>query len=81
MLHIIMSNYLTVLLKPSYEKPVESVDDVIDRGLIPFYIPGGGIFKQMLADSEDPRYQYLSEIVVIAKDWDHWDEMYDKGKD
>ena len=80
LMHIIMMNYLSVLLKPSYEKAVETVDDVIERGLIPIYTPGGDIFKQMLANSEDPRFQQLSEVVVIAKSWDHYDEMYDKGK-
>ena len=32
--HILLSNYLTVLIKPSYEAPVDTAQDVWDRGLI-----------------------------------------------
>lgn len=28
-LHIMLSNYLAVLMKPSYEKPINTVDDYI----------------------------------------------------
>ena len=27
------SNYLTMLLKPTYEKPVDTAQDILDRGL------------------------------------------------
>ena len=33
LLHILECNYLTVLLKPVYEKPVDTTEDVIERGL------------------------------------------------
>ena len=34
------SNYLTMLMKPNYEKPVDSADDIINRGLAVIYAPG-----------------------------------------
>ena len=27
------ANYLTILLKPNYEKPVDTAQDILDRGL------------------------------------------------
>ena len=33
LLHMLESNYLTMLLKPTYGKPVDSKQDIIDRGL------------------------------------------------
>ena len=40
LLHMLESNYLTMLLKPNYEKPVDTAEDVIDRELTIFSSPG-----------------------------------------
>ena len=36
LLHILLCNYLTVLLKPRYEEPVNSAHDLIERNITPF---------------------------------------------
>ena len=46
--HILLSNYLTVLIKPSYDAPVDTAQDVWDRGLIINIVPVGAIWKQFL---------------------------------
>ena len=74
-LHFLLSNYLTVLLRPSYEQPVETSKDLIDRDLIPFYIPGGDLFKQFFANSRDPNLLEISRRLVIPKDWDEHDDL------
>ena len=33
-LNFLLSNFLTVLLKPSYEKPVETAGDLLNRNII-----------------------------------------------
>ena len=33
------ANYLTMLLKPNYEKPIDSAEDVLERGLTVIYGP------------------------------------------
>ena len=73
-LHFLLSNYLTVLLKPSYEEPVETAADLIKRDLIPFYDPGGVIVSQFFAESTDPIYQEIAKRLYIAKDWDDYDD-------
>ena len=73
-LHFLFSNYLTVLLKPSFEEPVETAEDIINRDIIPFVAEGGEIYKQYFADSSDPNYQEISRRLVVAKDWDEYED-------
>ena len=77
-LHFLLSNYLTVLLMPSYEEPVETAKDLIKRDIIPFLQPGQDIYIQFFADSLDPNYQEISRRFVIAKDWDDYEDMVRK---
>ena len=74
-LHFLLSNYLTVLLRPSYEEPVETAADLIKRDIIPFLDPGADIYVQFFAASSDPVYQEISRRFVIAKDYDEYDDM------
>ena len=41
------SNYLTMLVKPNYEKPVDSPEDVRDRGLNVIWFPYYEYYKEM----------------------------------
>ena len=77
-MHIILSNYLTVLLKPEFETPVDTTKDLVSRNIIPYYIPGGHIWKQFFADSPDPLYQIIAEKLIIPRNWAHYDELCEK---
>ena len=77
-LHFLLSNYLTVLLRPRYEEPVETAADLIKRNITPFYMPGGYYYIQFFAASSDPDYQEISQRLVIAKDWDDYYDMVQK---
>ena len=77
-LHFLLCNYLTVLLRPSYEEPIETAEDLVKRDIIPFYAPGGEMHKQLFADSQNPNYQEISRRLVIAKDWDEYEDMVRK---
>ena len=77
-LHFLLSNYLTVLLRPSYEEPVDTSADLIKRNIIPFVGPRGDIYRQFFAASSDPVYLEISRRLVIAKDFDERDDMYNK---
>lgn len=73
-LHFLLCNYLTVLLRTDFEEPVETAEDIIDRGIIPFYIPYGQSMKQFFEDSSVPIYQNISRKIVIPKnDYEFWD--------
>ena len=77
-LHFLLSNYLTVLLRPSYEEPVETAADLINRDITPFYAPGSEILRQVFAASSVPVYQEISRRLVIANDWDEYEDMVRK---
>ena len=77
-LHFLLCNWLTVLLTPSYEEPVETAEDLIKRNITPFLWPGGGIYVQFFAASPDPIYQEISRRIVIAKTWAEYEEMVSK---
>ena len=74
-LHFLLCNYLTVLLRPIYEEPVENAGDLIKRGITPFYYPGGEFWIPFFAASPDPNYQDISKILDIPKDWDEYEAM------
>ena len=76
--HFILSNYLTVLLKPDYETPVDTTADLFARDMTPFYKPGAQFYIQYFADSPDPVYQELSRRLVIPEDWDEYYELLDR---
>ena len=77
-LHFLLSNYLTVLLRPSYEESVETAADLIKRDITPFFGPGGEFYKQLFAASPDPVYQELSRRLIVAKDWREYNDMVRK---
>ena len=77
-LHFLLCNYLTVLLRPRYEEPVENAADLINRDIIPFYDPGGEMWIQFFAASSDPNYREISKRLIIAKDYYELDDLAQK---
>ena len=67
-LHFLLSNYLSVLLRPSYEKPVDTAAEMLKRNITPLMMVGTEIYKQIFAASPDPIYQEISRRLVIVKD-------------
>ena len=73
-----LSNYLSVLLKPSFEEPVETAADLIKRDITPFIQPWSEMFRQMFAASSDPNYQEISRRLIVAKDVDEYEDLLSK---
>ena len=61
------SNYLTMLMKPTYEKPVDTAQDVLDRGLKVIYPPGGESMVEKMKNSPSAVYRDLAELTVVPK--------------
>ena len=63
---MLLSNYLSVLMKPTFEKKINTVDDVLESGLKVFYGNGGGQgFVDLLRESPNEKYQRLAEMTFI----------------
>ena len=68
-LHFLLSNYLTVLLRPNFEKPVDTAADLIRSNLVPVVQKNQKIYRQIFANSPDPDYQELSLRLCVAEDF------------
>ena len=67
LLHFFEANFLAILLKTNYEKPVDTAEDVLDRGLEVIYPPGGESIVEMWKNSPDEITRKLAERTVVAK--------------
>ena len=56
-IYAFLANFRTILLMPQYEKPIDSAQDVLDRGMIPFVDNGGEWLRDHLLQSSVPTYQ------------------------
>ena len=63
LLYFLESNFLTLLMKPSWEKPVTSISDVLERDMELILWVGMDYYVQVLADSPVELYQQDSDII------------------
>ena len=57
---------------------METAEDLINRNITPFLTPVAEIYIQMFAASPDPIYQEISRRIILAKDYDEYDDMVHK---
>ena len=67
LLHFFGSVFLGILLKPNYGKPVDTAEDVLDRGLKVIKGPGSESKMEILKQSPFPITRTLAERTVVAK--------------
>ena len=67
LLHFFGSLFLESLLKPNYEKPVDTAQDILDRGLKVIYMPGTESKVEMMKKSPFPLTRRLAEMTVVPK--------------
>ena len=60
-------NYLTMLLKPSYGKPVDTAEDIIDRGLDIIRYPGNKAIVEDMKKSTSIITRTLAERSIVPK--------------
>ena len=77
LLHSFLANFRVMLIMPVLEEPVDTAQDILDRGLIPLMHAGGGHYVEFLKESPIPAYQQLADIAVIPKDGNELQRMFD----
>ena len=60
-------NYLTMLMKPTYENPVDTAQDILDRGLNVISIPGSESIVVVLKNSPYKITRQLAERTIVPK--------------
>ena len=61
------ANYLTILLKPNYEKAIDTSEDVLDRGLTVLRIPGEQTKVEMLKNSAFKITREIAESSIVPE--------------
>ena len=61
------SNYLTILLTPTYEKPVDTPEDIIERGLTLLYNPRSEGMKNAMLNSDNKLDRDLAARTYVSK--------------
>ena len=67
LLHILECNYLTVLLKPTFEKPVDTAEDIIERGLTIISAPNTGSLFEAAKKSPFEAVRKMAELNYVTK--------------
>ena len=65
--YMLEANFLTILLKPNYEKPINTAQDILDRGLEVMYTPGAESLKTTLMNSPYYITRTLAERTIVPK--------------
>ena len=65
--HMLEANYLTILLKPNYEKPIDTAQDVIDRNLTVIFPYGYESRVEILKNSPSNITRTLAERTIVPK--------------
>ena len=68
LLHMLECNYLEMLVKPNFEKPVDTAQDVLDRGLTVVWPHGYEYEKEILIKQNNSEVlRNLGKAISIAK--------------
>ena len=67
LLFFLECNYLTILMKPNYEKPIDTAEDILDRGLTIIPNPGTGSIVEALKSSPFEITRKLAERTTVPK--------------
>ena len=73
--HILLCNLLTTILRPNFEEPLDTAKQLVEKNISLYGIPATEIWKQFLLESPIPDYNKLGETMIIADDWDHYDNI------
>ena len=68
LMYFLLSDFRNKLLDPILEEPVETAEDVLERGLIPFLSDSEHFFREILKLSPNPVYRQLGNITIVPSD-------------
>ena len=67
LLHILECNILTTLLKPVYEKPIDTAEDIVEMGVFIIDAPGRESVVETLKRSPFPLTRALAENTIVTE--------------
>ena len=67
LLHFFECRFLETLIKPDYEKPVDTAQDILDRDLKILYRPFTSTFVDIMKKSDSAVTRELAERIIVPK--------------
>ena len=67
LLHMFESNYFTMLMKPVYEEPIDSAEDILDRGLSVISTSGNEAILEEMKNSPFAVIRGLAERTIVPE--------------
>ena len=67
LVHMLECNYLSILLKPTYEKPIDTSEDILERGLTVINAPGRESLVELKKKSPFNITRALAHRTIVAK--------------
>ena len=67
LLHMFESTFFSMLIKPVYETPINTAQDVLDRGLTVIDSPGAVSLVEILKNSPSSITRQLAERTIVPK--------------
>ena len=67
LLHFFECRFLETLIKPDYEKPVDTAQDILDRDLTILYRPFTSTFVDIMKKSDSAVTRELAERIIVPK--------------
>ena len=79
LVYAFLANFLGMLIKPMKDKPIDTAQDVLDKGMIPITPWAGEYYVDLLKNSPNPVYQQLAKRVVVPKDMEEMTSLVIEG--
>ena len=77
--HILLCNILTTILRPNFEEPLDTAQQLVEKNITLIVVPAGNIWKEILLESSVTDYSILGENMIVPDDWDQFDIILEQG--
>ena len=77
--HILLCNILTTILRPNFEEPLDTAQQLVEKNITLIVVPAGNIWKEILLESSVTDYNILGENMIVPDDWDQFDIILEQG--
>ena len=65
-------------MRPNFDKPVDTVEELLEQGIMVYDMPGAEMWKQMFMDSPIEAYQKMGETYYVTKTEEEYYEYHVK---
>merc|ERR1719270_2410998 len=75
MIHILLCNLLTTILRPNFEEPLDTAKQLVENDITIYMGPFASGWRELMQESNITEYMILGENLVYAEDNDQFYEI------